>query len=488
MPAQQQGGQDQYVGTLIDYQWKKAWETTQVGIFDGRQTTPDKYIVPPGVQISGFNTMMGLDGRMTKLPALAALNTPIAAPGSILSMANFKQGTLGGHWWIFDSGTNTYAHDVLTGTDYLLRSNTSNGTWSTVQFNDLIYRTTDQANEMVLFEGAANGTTSKSWGIAAPATAPTVATSGTGTLSSPNGMAFGYCFVDDSNATNIHASAISPISAVTTFANKLTITLSALPTSANPRVTKLYFFGSYDSGFIASGAAAGGALFLLQDANGNPLSVTNGTTSIGITVLNQNNNVPAPFYNQPPPLAKYCTEYQNRVWFWGLANKTQVAYTLYENSFIGRREECVPTGFNVLTVPDTVTALGKTPAGLIIFSSNKMRILTGQVSDTIPSNQFVFGQSNLNIPNITSQLILLPFEIGTRSPLAVTNDPQGACWFLSNDLKVYKYNGTDAPVEMGILVRPDLSVSDPLQRANFRAAFMNFGTRMGYSLLYQRSL
>ena len=493
MSSQQNSGG---IGAVFKETYGANLQAIPVDVYDGMEATLDRYIITPSWTFDGLNYVVGLDGNRTKLPAPVAIHGGLGFGTSVRSMFSFRQGTSGGHWWLYDLDDKTVAIDKSTGAEYLLRGSQASGIWTTIQRNDWIYRCCTSGAEMIRYTSAANGTTATSWGIAATTNAPVVANAAGSITTQKTGIAFAHAFAEIVNNQVVHCGTVSPISQPVTASGQ-SYALSSLDVSSNARVTHKILFASVDGGYTKADAnnPSQGILYLLQDGSGNPLTVTNASTtaSVDTAQLNYNFAVTAPYYNDVPPLAKHAILYQDRVILWGLpSNKCRVVFSTIEHSFIGIKEESFPRDFNYWDFSTEVVALGICPNGLLLFTVDEMYLLSGQITDTIPDDVSTVGQTNLQqIPTISASWRKLGFGVGTASPFSLANDPGGALWFLSSDLKVYGFDGSSTPQEQGSSIRgtetettvPCLLRLDQSKKPIFFGSWLNWGNRTGYALL-----
>jgi hypothetical protein len=165
-------------------------------------------------------------------------------------------------------------------------------------------------------------------------------------------------------------------------------------------------------------------------------------------------------YNVPPPIGKFCQDYQGRVLVYGVvANLQTFFYSNIEATVIGQPPECF-SPLNTVTMPlgdGQLNGMSNLPTGLIIWSSRQdMYKLTGLLSDNTIANP----------AQLAATIQRLPYKIGCASPYATAVTPLGAIW-LSSDREVWLFTDHYAPKNVG---KP---VQDVLNRIN--------GARLGFA-------
>jgi len=199
-------------------------------------------------------------------------------------------------------------------------------------------------------------TTVSKWGIAKPATAPTLSFSA-GALSPTSG--YTYCYVYKNSSTG-HISTASPRSANTGPQTAKNVVVSYVA-SSDSQVDKIDIYRNNDGGSIF--------YFLAEVANATS-TYTDSTADSGL-----NNDLVAPLTgNDPPPTGmSLAVFHEGRIWG-VVGNKVYFGSGPDVTNGVGEESWYLP---NVFTFPGQVTALASTSIGLIVFTSADAFLITG---------------------------------------------------------------------------------------------------------------
>lgn len=191
------------------------------------------------------------------------------------------------HYGIIGAGTKVYTFDTAGTTAEIDSGLTNDEVLDFINYgNQLFYGNGEDDNRIY------NGTSSRKWGITAPASANTFdADSGTGLTGT---FSYKYAYVNSSSG---HISTASAASADRTVANK-TINLSGLTASADSQVDKINIYRTTNGGAI---------YFYLTQIN-------NGTTTYADTTADADLGTDeAPLYNDRPNDWVYLEEWDGRI-------------------------------------------------------------------------------------------------------------------------------------------------------------------------------
>lgn len=290
-----------------------------------------------------------------------------------------------------------------------------------------------------------DGTTVSGWGIATPATAPTISF-GAGSLSPTSGYQYVYCF---KNSTTGHVSTASAPSASTLAQTSQNFTVSGA-SSADAQVDKISIFRTLDGGSL---------YYFLADVTNTP-----GWTYVDSTAdsgLNTDIVAPISHANDIPPsgisLVKF---HMGRMW---VATGNNVYFAGGPDTTTGVPEEAFPPA-NVFKFPDAVTAMASTTNGLVVFTSADAYVILGTDTASFWSRvwQKNFGVQSQNcvaqdgdvlflytsksqLFEVSDSLDEIGFGIGDK---LLASFPPASCYLAlhrsGNDAGLFISNGTDS--------------------------------------------
>lgn len=199
--------------------------------------------------------------------------------------------------------------------------------------------------------------TVRTWGITAPATAPTVS-AGAGSLSPTAGYQWGYCY--KCSATG-HYSTMSPASGDLGPGTNQQYTIG-YTASADAQVDTISIFRILDGGSL---------YYWVADV---PNLTSNYVDNNADTALNTAIVAPIAHSNDAPPSGlDLVTWHQDRLV--GASGK-YLYFSAGPDCITGVPAECWPPA-NVFTLPGTITALASTDHGLLIWTSADMFVMLG---------------------------------------------------------------------------------------------------------------
>ena len=185
--------------------------------------------------------------------------------------------------------------------------------------------------------------TKRKWGIAAPSSAPTIAT-GAGTMTLTSGRQYCFAYVskwtDNQGVSRMHIGPPSPLSAHTGPLTAQVVTVGGITASADPQVTHIWVFATVDTPLNTTSVFNFAA------------EITNGTTSWGDTLADSSldNTRLAPWDNQPAPLGSILVNFQQCIGIAGQPHKPDLmSISGMEEITLGIPQMCFPISkfFNV---------------------------------------------------------------------------------------------------------------------------------------------
>lgn len=392
-----------------------------VKFLGGRVTKVNLTAMPDEVSLIANNVHFFSDDNVTKRNGYTKVATPTAA--KCLGLFDFQRTSDGAQFLIsqFADGT-LWASDVY-GNNLVQLSNAESLTakyrWVTSDF--ALYgsngvksiRIVDKAGVLKVYQ----------WGMNAPLVAPSIAV-GVGTLTLTYGRQYVYCPVskitDAQGITRVSVGPPSPISAHTgPFASGV-VTVGDIPVFADPQVTHIWIFATYDTPFNTT------SVFNFD------AEIVNGTTSFGDDTEDGDldfsrvapflTNFPAPLFNKP-------VEYQSRIAALQIPLSPDfVQFSGASEIELGIEEECWPS-INIFKIP-----------------GGKNLISGGEVFGQGTNSQLCFGTQDFW--NSVTGADLTSFQLRTRmftpGPIgldatAVTNRH---LLFIGKDKNLWAWDGT----------------------------------------------
>jgi hypothetical protein len=308
------------------------------------------------------------------------------------------------------------------------------------------------------FVDVAGVMTKWSWGIAAPGTAPTIAT-GAGSLTLVQGRQYACSYVskwtDSQGSTRIHVGPPSPLSAHTGPQTNAVITVGALVASTDPQVTHIWVWSTNDVPENATSTLEFAA------------EITNGTTSWGDTLSDDllDDTRLAPYDNNPAPAGTIVLEYQGRIVIAGIPGKPNLVQASgLEEVTVGIPQMSFPASV-FFNVPGGTKAIN---AGLV-FNQSLM----------LCTPEYWFNVSGFDASTFREQdKIFSPGAVGKKAVCSYG----GWMAFLGTDKKIWAWDSVNQPIEVSWKIASTLgsaqlsmeSLSDA-SLANAELRFHSFG-------------
>jgi len=364
--------------------------------------------------VDGQNILTSIREYAERRPgwATAFETTPTTFAGDILRFFDWRKWN--GDTFILCNevtGTQSKVYKLKVGTDVsfvlLLTSATTEPFDFVIAANQLFFTNGTDLKKW-------DGTTLTGWGITAPASAPTLALTGTG-ITAEEGYKYVYCY---GNSTTAHVSSPSPASASTgAFSNQQVDVTGARSTDA--QVDKVHIFRTTDGG--------GGIYFEHPDSPiANPgagtwtLNDADADTTLDSTIA------PAANANNPPPAGlKGIVHFANRIW--GFNNDTAYHSNWEEQGDYGVEEESFHIN-NTWGLPELVTGLGKAGDVLLLFMGGNTQRIIGDALDTFEKLEFLNGIGLINRANMVQvdrALVWLDQAVGVHVSNGVTENEFG---------------------------------------------------------------
>ena len=332
--------------------------------------------------VGGLNVLTSRRGYIERRPGSTAFESSVTTFTSPIRRLFIWRRWAGSYFVMANvvSGSQSIVYKFEIGTDSSFVSLfTSN---SAVAFDFIV------SNNHVFFGNGTDmrkwdATTLTTWGITAPATANTVATSGTG-ITATSGFRYVFCY---GNSTTAHVSSPSPLSASTgSFTNKQVDLAGARSTLA--QVDRVHIYRTTDGG--------GGTLF---EVTGSPIANPGaGNWNFADTTVDSDlssTTAPPIGFNDPPTAGNGFVWFANRIW-WFVDNR--VYYTGWEEINNGMEEESVPSGVtgNFWAFASEVNGLGLVPGGLLVKTAGDIHFILGDTRDTFRRKLFISGMGVRN--------------------------------------------------------------------------------------------
>jgi hypothetical protein len=427
----------------------------------GRQTAKNLTNMLPESCLIASDVMFLGDGKIRKRKGYTKV---IGTSSSIQRIFDYQRQSDAKQWLVLNYGTNLAMtkNDGTAGLTVLSSSESSTAgfTFSTGPQGGLYMSNGINAYAQYNVSGTE---TLWTYGLPAPNTAPTVATS-SGTLTLDFGREYVQCFVSkwtDSQGTNfVHVGPPSPISANSGPITNKVVNVGGLVHSLNPRVTHIWIFSTTD---------------LAADQSGDFIfcgEVTNGTTSFGdsLTVAQLDSTRVMPINNLAPPPYQWSVEYQGRIVITGIPSDPSAIYCSgLEEVDLGIPQETFPAD-----VRFRVPGKTKKVSGAVQFNQALM----------IGTPDMWFRVSGFDANTFQKEDDLIePGPVGFQAVDVVQNQ---MIW-LGPDKKLWGFDGASAPVDLSFKLGQPLvglksmnDISDA-QLPNAIVRAFNFGR---YHLLF----
>lgn len=174
----------------------------------------------------------------------------------------------------------------------------------------------------------------------------------------------------------------------------------------------------------------------------------------------------APLLNFPPPVGRYLTKYQGRIFIACLTGaKQDLVYSGYERIFSGRPEESFPPNNRLrLSIgADEIRGIGPLQSGIVVFSkSNEMFSFRGNPEDITTDAPVQYS----------AFLEQLPWQEGCLSHWTIVPSKRGLIW-LGADRCLKLWNGVDKPQDISALDHPFFRSITASQLENCRGTLWN---------------
>jgi len=395
---------------------------------------------------AGQNVMTSIGEILERYPGFASgieATPSVAATTAIVARVfSWKKwdtsSTAGSYYWMMcetDATLNTskvYKMEIGVDANFVLiyTDATSSRPFDFVVGNNtcLFGNGTTRTN-MRAFDGISGTTTSRLWGIDAPAAAPTWVVNGGSTLIAYVGYFYYYTYCNSSNANESSPSPISTCTGLFT-SSSVSVTVAA---SADTQVNQIRIYRSTDGGSQAPEDCA--------EIAGSPFTNTNQTVVDTTTdELLGLRFAPAALRNDPPTASDGFTTFANRIWS-KAAN--MVYFSGFEEIVNGVAEECWPSGGdgNHYPYPSQVTGLAGLDTMVAVATSDTLFGIDGDSLDTFRRYTVSVRNGVRNSTNISA----VSLEPGTV--LAAWLDSANTVWMLGLG-------------EIGLPIRPDLETID----------------------------
>jgi hypothetical protein len=269
---------------------------------------------------------------------------------------------------------------------------------------------------------------------------PTAATTGSGSLVAYFGWRYVYCYHNSS--TNHTSSASNPSATTGAFSGKASVTVT-LQKTTDAQVDKVRVFRTTDGGggvyFEISGSP------FAHTAGSGTMTVSDTTTDINLSSVRapvgadlSNTTTPTPSgANDPPPTAKGCTVFANRIWMF---NDNKLYFSAWEElGDTGLEEECYPPT-NYMVFNQSITGIASNDEMLIVFTASRIWKITGDTLDTFRRDP-------------------LFQNMGTRNMACLARYGRSIAWFdVSHTVRI-----TDGfqQQEVSQDIRPDIAAVNP---------------------------
>lgn len=406
--------------------------------------------------IESNNILVNARGEAEALRSPKKFGTALTA-GTIFSMEEFRR--VAGNVLVIYHGGNTSYIPSTGGAPHLLASGVVNNNFQALSIND----TFQQINGLDTFNQWMNDLINEyANGIVPPAIPPVISyqANGSDTTAIASSLVGSYCYM---NSTTGHVSQPSPLS------NVLGPTIAgfdvrfSFTASMQGGVDKIIFFLSVDGGDIP---------YNVIDSSGDPISVTNATTThdINLSTSFYDTLTPEPIYNSIPPLtATWMFGWKDRIF---LVVDGGLQYSGYESTYIGNPWESWPV-LNQLNIPnreDRVVGGLSTQSGALIFGERDSYLLTGYPSDKVVSPD--------NIISVTEHIDPLNWSFGITYPPTAVNTPFGAIW-VDQTRRIRLWNQQGVPSEIGQPLRTELDA----MTGSLKARWFQHGKNGGYYVL-----
>lgn len=251
------------------------------------------------------------------------------------------------------------------------------------------------------------------------------------------GWSWAYAY---KNSVTGHVSNISPITpSIIPAGGMNTQLLAVAPT--DPQVDTIVWFRTQDGGgdwFREVEVNINTGALTLPNTGVQAAAVISGGLYLGLNDFNTPDSAldtatQGPLLNNPPPVGKYLTVGQARIFIANIAGGPQIiAYTGYEQILFGRPEESIPP-YNRLIIQigaEAINGEGVLSSGVVAFgATKKMYMLRGNVEDI-----------TLNAPvQFSAFLQELPWDTGTLCHQSIQATPFGLI-FWATDRTVQLFN------------------------------------------------
>lgn len=379
----------------------------QLGDFTGGlNTRVSRFLVKDNQATEIMNFFFGVDGVLKVRPGADRKTTTSLGAGGIKGGVRYYPAT-GDPQLIADWGAAVYkSTDGGVTLTSILSGLTAFSQVYYVQTRDLLFRA-DGVNEPKKY----NGTTVTKWGLNAPTSAPTLAGTTGGSLTSSATYKVKVTFVSATAESNGQSSEAS----VTLGASENAISVTNIPTSSDPQVTKRRLYRT----------KANGAIYYLDTEIAN-----NTTTTATLTKADSALGAEMPEDKDPPPQdLLYVELFKNRLFGIPASDRRKLYFSeLFE-------PEAWPADFSV-TIPfpegDKATGLKARGDLLFVFGTSTVFVVVGDspfnftVRQTYADEGFVSGRGIVEVENVVmgpTRFGFLAFDGATAKVLSFEIEP-----------------------------------------------------------------
>ncbi len=401
-----------------------------VTAFTGKNTVQNMTDAAAGTLLSAKNILINADNQIRKAPGYTLVAT-MPNGGPVRSIFSFERAVDAKQFVFVQSGSEILQMQTDGSAIKVMSTGETSAEFQFVQNAFACYASNGAATHRFVDVG---GTlTTYNWGVAVPATAPTIALSA-GTLTLQFGRRYVVCGVSKyTDSLGVQRVQVGPPSAMTAHTGPITnelVTLGSIAVSTDPQVNYQWIFATSDSPVATS------ATFFFA------AEIANGTTAWGDSLPDSSLDQTrlAPYDNNPAPPSALLTTFQNRV---AAVQVNQLRLSGYSEIALGIPEESWPLSlfFNVPAGARRATAVSSLGQGTLL---------------TVDTLDAKFGYSGYDASTFTEQDgIAAPGAVGKW---AQTMTPFGLVYLSeSKRLYIWNGNGNSAPTELS----SDIAVTYP---------------------------
>jgi hypothetical protein len=388
--------------------------------FTGKNTAQNLTDATPGTLLSAKNIMILADNQVRRAPGYTLVAK--IGPGPVYSQFDFERNVDAKQFLMTHSGPQLIVSNMDGSNQVVLSTGESSVPFQFVQ-NSFICYASNGVNAY-RFVDVAGVLTKYTWGIIAPATAPTISLS-PGTLTLAFGRRYVVCNVSKyTDSLGVQRVSIGPPSGLSAHTGPIAsqvVNLGLIAISTDPQVNFKWIFATSDSPVDTSST-----FFFAAE-------ITNATTSFGDSLLDSNLDQTrlAPFDNNPAPPSAILTTFQNRV---AAVNVNQIRLSGFSEINLGIPEEAWPLSlfFNIPAGSRQATA------------AITLKLPTGAVL-TVDTADSKYQYAGYDATTFTEQDEVA--QPGTVGGFAQCKTPFGIA-YLSQSKRLWLWNGTGTPTEI----------------------------------------